>query len=103
MHKYLNVLLLAAGGLCAVAVLAEDAPGVPLGLPDVPYPEGNPQSAEKVALGDTLFHDKRFSSTGEVSCATCHAAEKAFTDGPLSVSEGIDKLTGDFTEAVRPE
>jgi len=94
MHKYLNVLLLAAGGLCAVAVLAEDAPGVPLGLPDVPYPEGNPQSAEKVALGDTLFHDKRFSSTGEVSCATCHAAEKAFTDGPLSVSEGIDKLTG---------
>jgi len=54
----------------------------------------NPQTAEKIALGEKLFNDKRFSSTGEVSCATCHAAEKAFTDSPLSVSEGINKLTG---------
>jgi cytochrome c peroxidase len=29
-----------------------------------------------------------------VSCATCHDAEKVFTDSPLSVSEGINKLTG---------
>lgn len=36
----------------------------------------------------------RFSSTGEVSCATCHDAEKVFTDSPLQVSEGINKLTG---------
>ena len=45
-------------------------------------------------MGDRLFNDVRFSATGLVSCATCHAPEKAFTDGPLSVSEGINGLTG---------
>jgi cytochrome c peroxidase len=60
----------------------------------VPQPEDNPQTPEKIALGKKLFEDKRFSSTGEVSCATCHDAEKTFTDSPLSVSEGIQKLTG---------
>ena len=66
----------------------------PLGLPPTPYPEGNPQTPEKIALGKKLFNETRFSTTGEVSCATCHDADKAFTDSPLSVSEGIDKLTG---------
>lgn len=65
-----------------------------LGLPPVPVPENNPQTPEKIALGDKLFHDQRFSSTGEVSCATCHDVQKAFTDSPLKVSEGIEKLTG---------
>jgi cytochrome c peroxidase len=60
----------------------------------VPIPKDNPQTPEKIALGETLFNDKRFSSTGEVSCATCHDAGKAFTDSPLSVSEGINKLMG---------
>ena len=68
--------------------------GAPLGLPPVPIPAHNPQTDAKVALGKKLFEDKRFSSTGEVSCATCHDATKAFTDGPLKVSEGIKKLTG---------
>jgi len=65
----------------------------PLGLPPVPIPADNPITPEKVKLGDKLFHDNRFSSTGEVSCATCHDKEKSFTDG-LSVSEGINKLKG---------
>jgi cytochrome c peroxidase len=74
------------------AISAE--PTVPLGLPHVEYPEANPQTPEKIALGDKLFHDERFSATGRVSCATCHEAEKTFTDSPLKVSEGINKLTG---------
>lgn len=65
-----------------------------LGLPDVPIPKDNTQTPEKIKLGNRLFHDTRFSSTGEVSCATCHNSEKAFTDSPLKVSEGIKKLTG---------
>lgn len=65
-----------------------------LGLPPVPIPADNPQTPEKIKLGERLFHDARFSSTGEVSCSTCHDAAKAFTDRPLSVSEGIHKLTG---------
>ena len=66
----------------------------PLGLPPVPVPADNPQTPDKIALGDKLFHDTRFSTTGKVSCATCHDGAKAFTDSPLRVSEGIDKLTG---------
>ena len=66
----------------------------PLGLPDVPVPGNNPQTPAKIALGSRLFNDVRFSATGDVSCATCHAPDKAFTDSPLSVSEGINKLTG---------
>jgi cytochrome c peroxidase len=66
----------------------------PLGLPPVQYPEKNPQTPEKIALGEKLFNDKRFSTTGEVSCATCHDPAKAFTDSPLKVSEGIKKLKG---------
>ncbi|WP_305906643.1 cytochrome c peroxidase [Methylomarinum sp. Ch1-1] len=64
-----------------------------LGLPPVPIPTDNPQSAEKIALGDKLYHDRRFSADGNVSCATCHAEEKAFTDG-LPVSTGHHGLQG---------
>ena len=77
--------LLAAGGWA----MAE-----PLGLPKVPIPADNPQSPEKIALGDKLFHDARFSIDGTVSCSTCHNDKKAFTDSPLRVSEGHHKLTG---------
>lgn len=79
-------------GLLSFNGVALDQP--PLGLPAAPYPEENPQTADKIALGDKLFNDARFSSTGEVSCATCHAVDKALTDSPLKVSEGINKLTG---------
>lgn len=68
--------------------------GPPLGLPPVPEPADNPTTEEKIRLGELLFNDTRFSSTGEVSCSTCHDAAKAFTDSPLSVSEGINGLTG---------
>ena len=89
-------MLLIAAFLCVSGAYASRALGTSpsLGLPPAPHPEDNPQTAEKIALGKKLFEDERFSSTGEVSCATCHAEEKAFTDSPLSVSEGIHKLTG---------
>jgi cytochrome c peroxidase len=80
-------------GAVAATLLACVAMAAPLGLPPVPVPADNPITPEKVALGDKLFHDQRFSSTGEVSCATCHDKEKGFTDN-LPVSEGINKLKG---------
>jgi len=92
--------LLVAAGLAATAARAADAPAAkpPLGLPPLPIPEDNLQTPEKIALGDKLFDDKRFSSTGQVACATCHDSKKAFTDSPLRTSEGIAKagrkLTG---------
>ena len=83
-------MLLIAAILCFLGVDASRVPGSspPLGLPPAPQPKDNPQTAEKIALGEKLFNDKRFSSTGEVSCATCHAVEKAFTDSPLRVYYG---------------
>jgi cytochrome c peroxidase len=82
-------------GLCLLGLLATWAVAgeAPLGLPPGPVPEDNPTTLEKVQLGDKLFHDTRFSSTGTVSCATCHEKERAFTDG-LPVSEGIHDLQG---------
>jgi len=80
-------------GAVAATFLACVAFAAPLGLPPVPVPADNPITPEKVTLGDKLFHDKRFSTTGEVSCSTCHDREKGFTDN-LPVSEGIEKLKG---------
>ncbi|WP_294319168.1 cytochrome c peroxidase [uncultured Chryseobacterium sp.] len=38
-------------------------------------------SPEKVKLGKELFNDNILSDNNSRSCATCHVAEKAFTDG----------------------
>lgn len=91
MRMRVETAILAVLGLSCLAgaVLAE-----PLGLPPVPIPADNPQTPEKIALGDKLFHDKRFSGDGTVACAKCHADDKAFTDSPLKTAEGIRKATG---------
>lgn len=78
----------------AATLFSAVAMAEPLGLPPVPVPADNPQTPEKIALGKKLFEDKRFSATGEVSCATCHDPAKAFTDSPLTTSKGIQGLTG---------
>jgi cytochrome c peroxidase len=80
-------------GVMAATFAACVAFASPVGLPPVPVPADNPITPEKVKLGDKLFHDNRFSSTGEVSCSTCHDRKKGFADA-LPVSEGIKKLKG---------
>jgi cytochrome c peroxidase len=93
-------LLMSVGLSAAIAAnSAETAPeattvAAPLGLPAVPVPANNPMTPARIALGDKLFHDKRFSTTGEVACETCHQRDKGFTDSPLKTSEGINKATG---------
>lgn len=67
--------------------------GVPLGLPELPVPEDNPQTAEKIALGKMLYFDKRLSKDGTISCATCHDPEAAWTEH-RATSEGIDGQIG---------
>ncbi|MGD1073660.1 MAG: cytochrome c peroxidase [Bryobacteraceae bacterium] len=53
----------------------------PLGLPPVPVPADNPVTAETVALGRTLFYDKKLSVDNSLACASCHNPENGFTDG----------------------
>jgi cytochrome c peroxidase len=50
-------------------------------IKSVPVPDKNPQTPEKIALGQTLFFDRRLSGDGTMSCATCHIPELAFSDG----------------------
>lgn len=64
-----------------------------LGLPPVPVTADNPSTPEKIALGKTLFEDKRLSGDGTVSCSNCHIPGKGFSDG-MSVSEGINHSKG---------
>ncbi len=59
-------------------------------------PLDNPQS---IALGKVLFYDPILSHNLKMSCATCHAPEKAFTDG-LPTSES--NVKGRFTKRNAP-
>jgi len=61
-----------------------------IGLPDgailAAVPPDNPQTPEKIALGQKLFFDGRLSADGTVACGTCHDPARAFTDGrPVSI------------------
>lgn len=60
--------------------------GLPIAATHARIPRDNPQSPEKIALGEKLFFDARLSVDGSVSCSTCHDPARAFTDGrPASV------------------
>lgn len=47
----------------------------------VPFPANNPYTEAKRALGEALFNDRRLSSDGSLSCASCHERTKGFSDG----------------------
>jgi cytochrome c peroxidase len=68
-------------------------PKIPLGLVPIIWPENNAYTPAKAELGWLLFFDKRLSSDGSVSCASCHAPEHAFTDA-APVSTGIGSKKG---------
>jgi cytochrome c peroxidase len=60
--------------------------GLPTELTRKAIPHDNPQTPEKIALGQKLFFDGRLSADGTVACATCHDPARAFTDGrPVSI------------------
>src|SRR5881628_1904302 len=60
--------------------------GAPADATRVAIPFDNPQTPEKIALGQKLFFDGRLSADGTVACSTCHNPARAFTDGrPTSV------------------
>jgi cytochrome c peroxidase len=63
-------------------------------LPEVaPAPADNPTTPEKVELGRMLYMDPRFSSTGTVSCNSCHNVMLGGEDN-RSVSMGVHGQTG---------
>ena len=60
--------------------------GAPVAMTRAAIPADNPQTPEKISLGQKLFFDRRLSVDGTVSCSTCHDPAFAFTDRkPTSV------------------
>ncbi|WP_323749995.1 MbnH family di-heme enzyme [Marinobacter sp.] len=55
--------------------------GLPDSIPLPRVPVDNLMSEEKFELGRHLFYDQRLSVNGELSCASCHHQDKAFSDG----------------------
>ncbi|WP_292132429.1 cytochrome c peroxidase [Brevundimonas sp.] len=62
-------------------------------LPPPLAPADNPTTPAKAALGERLFNDPRLSHSGQIACASCHAAELGFADG-LRTSFGHDRQRG---------
>ncbi|HEY1874168.1 MAG TPA: cytochrome c peroxidase [Steroidobacteraceae bacterium] len=67
--------------------------GVPTEATVASAPPDNPQTPEKIALGEKLFFDGRLSVDGTVACSTCHDPARAFTDG-RAVSIGVKGRSG---------
>ena len=62
-------------------------PTPPLGISSTFEDLKEAPTPERVRLGRWLFYDKRLSKAGDISCATCHRPEHAFSE-PTSVSTG---------------
>ena len=81
--------------LLAVSLFATQAGAVEWqALPETaPAPADNPTTEAKVELGKMLYMDPRFSSTGTVSCNSCHNVMEGGDDS-RSVSMGVHGKTG---------
>src|SRR5882724_7822564 len=67
--------------------------GAPVEMTRAANPADNPQTPEKISLGQRLFFDRRLSVNGTISCSTCHDPAPAFTDRkPTSI--GIQGRVG---------
>jgi cytochrome c peroxidase len=90
MHVFKQGLLFALLGLVTTVAMAYDWQALP---ETAPAPADNPTTPEKVELGRMLFLDPRFSSTGTVSCNSCHNVMLGGDDN-RPVSMGVHGKTG---------
>jgi cytochrome c peroxidase len=68
-------------------------PNVPSNLPAFIDDVDNPLTKEGVKLGRMLFYDKRLSGNNQLSCASCHRQDLAFTDGLALNNIGLSGAT----------
>ncbi|MGJ8658845.1 MAG: cytochrome-c peroxidase [Cellulophaga fucicola] len=68
---------------------------VPAHFPEVTYNlTNNPLTKNGIELGRKLFYEGAVSSTGTVSCGTCHEQKYAFTHHGHTFSHGVNDLEG---------
>jgi cytochrome c peroxidase len=86
--------MLVAALLMTLAAAASHAQAPWQALPDTaPAPADNPTTAAKVDLGKMLYFDPRLSSTGTVSCFSCHNVMEG-GDDHMTTSAGVHGLKG---------
>ena len=90
MKKCFRFVVLIGAGFFSMAALGADWQALPAQAPE---PADNPTTPEKVELGRMLFMDPRFSSTGTVSCNSCHNVMLGGEDN-RAVSMGVHGRTG---------
>lgn len=61
---------------------------------NVPAPQNNPLTAEKIKLGERLFNDKALSFDRSLSCASCHDLFDAAGADGRTTATGIDNKIG---------
>jgi len=86
LHSYLIVFI----GFISLSANAAEWQALPS---EAPAPADNPTTPEKVELGQMLYLDPRFSSTGTVSCNSCHNVMLGGEDN-RAVSMGVHGQTG---------
>ena len=88
-----------AAAMCLSAAEARSAEAdayeykIPAGLEAPTIPADNPMTAAKVELGKQLYFDPRLSRDSTVSCATCHAPDKGWSNGERFAT-GVRGQTG---------
>lgn len=96
MRKPILIAVVVTGLMCITGALGIYANGQFLAngnLPPVIFPNDNPQTDAKVRLGRQLYFDKRLSSDGTISCASCHRPDAGWAD-VSSFSEGVGHKKG---------
>ena len=81
---------------CVTAVVGArpQALPAPLGLDEyVGVPDNNPITPSKIRLGERLFFDATLSADRQLSCASCHDPNRAFTSG-TRLAAGVFGRTG---------
>jgi len=92
--KKLGLSLLATGMLVSSLSATEDMKKW-LRPSKVPAPKDNKITPKRIALGKLLYFDTRLSTSGKISCATCHHPKQGWTDLiPTSKAVGHEGLHG---------
>jgi len=62
---------------------------------EVPQPQNNKLTPERIELGKLLYFDTRLSKNNKISCATCHSPSRGWTDAiPTAKAVGFEGRVG---------
>ena len=75
--------MFASAVMCAALAAAQPLQAEKHIYPAVIYPQDNPATPAKIALGELLFFSTSLSANNTYSCATCHQPDRHFTDGEV--------------------